>query len=56
MWGHNGAQRQPSGTDGIIDLSEKKALSTLPRTNMEVENHLFVVESGLPMGYSPLPC
>ena len=28
---------------------------TLPETNMEVENHLFVVENGLPRGHSPLP-
>ena len=29
---------------------------TLPRTNMEVENHLFVVDNGLPRAHSPLPC
>ena len=29
---------------------------TLPGTNMEVENQLFVVENGLPTGHSPLPC
>ena len=29
---------------------------TLPGINMEVKNHLFVVENGLPRGHSPLPC
>ena len=31
-------------------------ICTLQKTNMEVENHLFVVENGLPRGHSPLPC
>ena len=28
----------------------------LELTCMEVENHLLVVENGLPKGHSPLPC
>ena len=31
-------------------------LITLPGTNMEVENTLFVEENGLPRGHCPLPC
>ena len=29
---------------------------TLPGTNMEVENNLFVVENDLARGHVPLPC
>ena len=36
--------------------SPSKNAHTLPGNNMEVENHLFVVENGLPRGDSPLPC
>ena len=41
---------QPSSP--VVDLLP----STLPGTNMEVENHLFVVKNGLPRGHAPLPC
>ena len=46
------------GDDSNWELSGPSLgdLLTLPKTNMEVENHLFVVENGLPRGHSPLPC
>ena len=43
-------QTSSNGVDVVVIFSQKWNLSTLPGTNMEVENHLFVVEHGLPGG------
>ena len=45
-----------AGSGQIGQQRASPSIFTLPGTNMEVENHLFVVENGLPRGHSPLPC
>ena len=53
-------ETQPKDTNASVgksmDEQVRTVKATLPGTNMEVENHLFVVENGLQRGHSPLPC